>query len=731
MHLYVRALNWMLLCLATLVPLTTSAGKNIWTSTGPERFDPRCIAFSPAVEGVVFSGGAHSSFPGYAGIPTLYRSFVGGRSWAPTDPNSEMYRVTAIAFDPLDPTTAYACGNGLFKSTDGGATWTKFDNSLFTGAEWYGVTCDPVRRGTVYGCANLGLFKSDNGGGAWSKLLYDGSGSGNWARRLLIDPTNPQILYLQALYADFKSLDGGATWSQILPQGFSLLMNPPNPSVLYYYSGSSFFKSVDGANTWAPWSEGPDSIRTVSIDPTNPSVWYCGTLYAVWKSTDEGRTWFQTSLSAEEQSPVAAIACDPRVPGRLLVAKQGTYLSTDGAETWQGWLSGLGAGGTSYTLADLQLSGVVLSCGNLAQSQDGGTTWANVATNVPPLSGVLGGPLATAPSAPKVWYANGDWRSEDHGQSFTKVGSCASSTAGTLFCMAVHPADPWTVYFGSRYGLFKSTDGAVTCQAVTTGTKPFPPYRLVIDPTDPNTMYASNGDLWGTMGLYKSRDGGATWNAVSPPFQRAPVEAVALDPANPRTVYAGVRGGFGTPATFYKSSDGGNTWKASSKNLPGSGVNAIAIDPRSPKTIYVGTNGNGVFRSVNAGDSWASFNTGLSATTVLSLSVEPVAPGRIYAGTNTGGTFSFELDEDTPLVVQVGKLTDPFRLSVIGKFFTSACMVEVNSVAVPETSYKGPEKLIAKKGDSLKAMVPKGTTVWVTVYNPTSGNRSNPVAFSH
>lgn len=729
MGLCVRSLNWILLCLATLAPLATWAGKNTWTSTGPDRFDPRCIVFSPSAEGVVFSGGAHPGFPGYAGIPTLYRSFVGGRSWAPADANSDMYQVVGIAFDPLDATTVYACGSGLFKSTDRGATWTEFDNSQFTAAAWKGVTCDPVRRGMVYGCADLGLFKSENGGATWSKLPYSGSGSGNWARKLLIDPNNPQILYLQALYADFKSLDGGATWSQVLPQGFSLLMNPSNPSVLYYYSGSSFFRSTDGATTWQPWSDGPASITTVSIDPLNSSVWYCGTLYALWKSTDEGRTWVQTSLSSTEQISVAAIACDPRVPGRLLVAKQGTYLSTDGAATWQGWLIGLGVGTMRYTLADLQLPGVVLTGGYLARSQDGGANWAIVETNVPPDSGVLSGPLAVAPSAPNVWYTNGAWRSEDHGQSFTKVGNCTSS-AGTLTSIAVHPTDPWTVYFGSRNGLFKSTDGAVTCQPVTTGTKPFPPYRLVIDPSDPDTMYASNGDYWGTMGLYKSRDGGATWNPVSPPFQRAPVEAVLLDPTNPRTIYAGVRGGFGTPATFYKSSDGGNTWKAASKNLPGAGVNAIAIDPRNPRTIYAGTNGAGVFKSENAGESWSSFNTGLSAMTVMSLSVEPVAPGRIYAGTQSGGTFSFELDEDTPLLVQVWKLTDPFRLSVIGKFFTPTCVVEIDGLAVPETAFKGPEKIIAKKGEPLKAMVPKGTAVRVAVYNPETGNRSNEVSFS-
>src|SRR5438105_3950912 len=137
---------------------------------------------------------------------------AGINQWTSNGP--EGGRVFALVIDPVNPTTLYAgtCGNGLFKSTNGGANWTAL--TLFGDDCIHAVAITPNDSGTVYAGGNKGVFKSTDGGAHWIHTNGDGPVPAN---ALAIDPTNPLVLYGLANGFDsaaiYKSTDGGATWT--------------------------------------------------------------------------------------------------------------------------------------------------------------------------------------------------------------------------------------------------------------------------------------------------------------------------------------------------------------------------------------------------------------------------------------------------------------------------------------------------------------------------------------
>ncbi len=193
---------------------------------------------------------------------------------------------------------------------------------------------------------------------------------------------------------------------------------------------------------------------------------------------------------------------------------------------------------------------------------------------------------------------------------------------GEIRALAIDPSNPATVYAGTAGGgVFKSTDGASTWNAVNAGLTSTWVAALAIDPSATTTVYAAGGWLGG---IFKTTDGGGSWTALDAGLTDSAVNALALDPRTPSTVYAGTSDG------VLKSTDGGSSWTAVNAGLTDSFVYSLAIDPSAPGTLYAA--GRGVFKSTDGGESWTS--TGFpSSDTVLALAVDPAAPSNIYAGT--------------------------------------------------------------------------------------------------
>src|SRR5947209_12664211 len=255
--------------------------------------------------------------------------WAGDNVWTSLGPDGGS--ITALVIDPQNTSTVYAAtGNGVFKTTDKGASWTAANAGLPADLI-QAVVIDPQNTGTLYASIlSHGVFKSKDGGVSWNPA---GSGLPTYSSdvtgyqevpALVIDPRHPDTLYA-AIGDDplsrgiYKTINGGGNWTAVnsgLPSrspGYnvaSLAIDPQDTNLLYaavdLYSQQQtlnpgvIFRSADGGASWAATAAGLPGFShydlgpaPLLIDPRNSSTLYAGTASAgVWKSTDRGTSWF-------------------------------------------------------------------------------------------------------------------------------------------------------------------------------------------------------------------------------------------------------------------------------------------------------------------------------------------------------------------------------------------------------------------------------------------------------
>ncbi len=319
--------------------------------------------------------------------------------------------IQALAIDPHNPTTLYAgtYGSGVFKSTDGGASW---GTTGLTNAYISALAIDPVTPTTLYaGMYAGGVFKSTDGGASWNASGLTGSG----VLSLAIDPLTPATLYAGDWGSFvYKSTDGGVSWRDYLlfpsascgPCGAvrALAINHLIPTTLFlgtdpitqyyddgsvYYAGpGEVFKSTNGGISWGTsvYFDTPyESVRSLAIaprtDPRAPATLYAGTsgspgvFSGVFRSTDEGVSWNATGLTS---GGVSSLAIDLLTPTTLYAGTEsaGVFKSTDGGASWIA--TGLtGVGGVTLVIDPLTPTTLYAGTGTsgVYKSTNSGVNW--------------------------------------------------------------------------------------------------------------------------------------------------------------------------------------------------------------------------------------------------------------------------------------------------------------------------------------------------------------------
>ncbi len=245
------------------------------------------------------------------------------------------------------------------------------------------------------------------------------------------------------------------------------------------------------------------------------------------------------------------------------------------------------------------------------------------------------------PNDNNTWYIasafGGLWKTTNRGITFDPIFDDGGSF--TLCCVVVDPNDSNVIWLGTGEngsqrsahfgdGLYKSTDAGETWERVALETSEHIG-QIVIDPRDSDVVYvASQGPLFaagGERGLFKTTDGGETWDAILTISEDTGVNEIALDPHDPDTLYAtayqrrrrvGQLVGGGPESGIYKSTDGGDDWQELTNGIPegDKGRIALAIDGRTrPATVYalIAAQGDatGLYRSTDEGDSWERWGT--------------------------------------------------------------------------------------------------------------------------
>lgn len=476
-------------------------------------------------------------------------------------------RIDDIAVAETDPKTIYlgAAAGGLWKSTDGGMTWTPlFDDepNPSIGAVavapsnpsivWVGTGEANNRQSASWGD---GVFKSTDGGKTWAHMGLDDTQA---IGRVVIDPTNPDVVYVAALghlwgpnpeRGLFKTSDGGKTWNKVLfinnDTGVSdVAIDPQSPTTLYAaayerrrtvwgFNGGGpdggIYKSTDGGANWSKLTTdlpntGDIGRCAVAVYRKDPNVVYAliqsNKDGGVFRSEDKGATWRKMGSDDPRPSYFSQIRIDPNNDLRIWMGGVNLYYSDDGGKSFnQQRVRDVHSDFHAIWIDPENSNFILVGCdGGIYESRDAGRDWDHL--NVMPLgqayevgydnqqpyhvcAGYQDNAEWCGPS--RTWFAGGIPNSD-----WFMVGG------GDGFYVKPDPADPQTIYTESQDGNVERRD-LRTNEALSIRPVPKegdPPYRfnwnspLVISSRDHNTIY------YGGNFLFKSTDRGDSWTKL-------------------------------------------------------------------------------------------------------------------------------------------------------------------------------------------------------------------------
>ena len=370
------------------------------------------------------------------------------------------------------------------------------------------------------GTYQRGLFKSTNGGASWVRVNPAA------VRFVIVDPNDRETIYItadgtawNATTGIFKSTDGGSTWAAAGLQGKEgdplgngptlLAVDPQHSQTLYASRGAGLVKSTDGGSTWQPAGPPARDVQALAIDPRDSETLYAGTDGGIFKSTDGGHNWtvLQAGLGTSDWSEVLVL--DPSNPATLYAASDnGVLKSTDSGRSWQVSTAGMAGARVDEIAAASRGSAYALvgSQGLFKRAQHG---WRPVVTRPAAAASVM----AVDPQSPETLYvATDDGRifgTRDGGDSWKRLRTPSIPKSTDITTLAVDPQNPRTLYAGTyawgnggRDGIFKSTDGGATWFPEEWLDGPDEVSVLAVDPRNPKNLHASG------LFYYRSDDGG-------------------------------------------------------------------------------------------------------------------------------------------------------------------------------------------------------------------------------
>jgi photosystem II stability/assembly factor-like uncharacterized protein len=674
---------------------------------------------------------------GAAGIPTQPNVFfIGvnnggvwktddyGRTWKPLFDDQPTGSIGAIAVAPSNPNILYvgggeglqrpdlSVGDGIYKSFDGGKTWTHL--GLRDAQQIAAIIVDPQNANRFFVAAlghpygpntERGVFRSLDGGRTFTKVLYKDQHTG--AVDLAFDPVNPRIVYAVLWQARqgpwengtfsgpnsglYKSTDGGTTWSQLtggLPtftqNGLGRIgigIAPSDPQRIYALveargDAGGLYRSDDAGATWKRvngeqriYGRGND-FACVRVDPKLKDVVYVANT-STYRSTDAGIT-FTAIKGAPGGDDYHTIWINPLNPNIILLAlDQGATISVNHGATWSSWYNQPTAQ-FYHVITDNQFpywvyggqqesgSAAVSSRGN-----DGAITFRDWH----PVGAEEYAYIAPDPLDPNIVYASkaSKWnRITGEVEDITpKPPQGTQYRYLRTMPMIFSYVDPHVLYFAAQV-VFKTIDGGKNWEVISPdltrekydvpanvasyggaaqrqATRRGVVYSIGPSRLNVNTIWAGTDDGL----IHLTRDGGKSWKDVTPAAMTPWSKVAQLDVSHfdDDTVYAAVNRFRldDLKPHIYRSHDGGATWQEIVRGLPDAPVNAVREDSMRKGLLYAATE-TAAFVSFNDGDDWQPLRLNMPATSIRDLVVKDED---LVVGTHGRGFWV--LDDISPL----------------------------------------------------------------------------------
>lgn len=699
------------------------ATDQVWKELGPSNIGGRIrdMAADPTTKDVVYiatgSGGIWKSTDGGATFATAWDAYLPQSTGAVAVDSNGVVWVGTGEVDHGGGSAYY--GNGVYKSTDGGATWTNM--GLQDGDTVGRIVIDPRNNDRVFVAVqgalhdtlpSRGLFMTEDGGQSWTRVIVPASDS-TGAIDVAIDRGNPDVMLATTwdkirdeksrVYGPnsyvYRSTDGGRTWTNVhnapLPQSEQ---NPPlqtpdnlvgkmgvdfsdtDPNRAYLISSTArgnfngFFTSTDAGATWT--AVGPTTTGTlqnisggfawwfgrVDVDPKDSQhVFVEGVSLA--ESLNGGATWTTSQSPHADQH---AVEFDPFTAGRVYLGNDGGfYWSTENGRARGVWSKTARLPVTQfYEMDESSQDPSRVDAG----AQDNGSlkSWANDNTVNGDWFGFVGGDgmmNRIDPSNDRKYYGcsqNGGCR------GFVGTATGASSFGMTIpgarknwVAPIEFAADPRYMFGGSE-SVYRIDTEPGTGQRIwtkispdlTEGTEPRATgfgtiTTLGTTKADPNLVYAGtdSGLVWLSHNAMAADPATVTWEKIeSPVFPGRWVTRVTVDPDNPQIAWASFSGWRnGDPyAHVVMTSDGGKTWAdIGGKRIPQAPVNDVIRHPSKPKWVFVATD-VGVFRTTNLGKTWLKVGDNLPLVPVNDIDLSP-SGDTLFAATYGRGVWTTSL----------------------------------------------------------------------------------------
>ncbi len=638
----------------------------------------------------------------------VYKSTDGGETFVNVG-LKDTHHISRVLVDPGNPDVAYVAAmgplfggggeRGLFKTTDGGSSWTNTNPiNEFTG--FTDIVMDPRDSQVLYaasyqrqrtswgfngGGPGSGIWKTTDGGDSWTRLEGNGLPDAELGRvGLAIFQADPDIVYAQievhnperrtgaaarevnpAYSGVWKSTDGGQSWeiqgnNNSRPMYYSQIRVDPTNSDIVYTMGASFYKSVDGGKTFETVrGMGHGDHHALWINPDNPDLLMLGTDGGFNFSWDQGATWDFVNTMAVGQ--FYEVGVDMRRPYFVCGGLQdnGSWCGPSATRSSVGiknhdWYR-VGGGDGFYVRIDPTDYNTVYS-----ESQQGSMSRRDLRTGgstsiKPALPSDRGGqlrpgnvlgvtemderyrfewntPIEFSPHDPNTILTAGNrfFKSKDRGNSWTASEDLTKQLDRDQFSIMGVP--------GTESMASKNDGQSAPGQATTAAESPSQPGIIWVGTDDGN--------------LQVSRDGGATFSDVTGNLPGAPAgyfRVTRVEPSSfaPGTCYVTLdnhRNEDWAPYV-YVTRDFGQTFTSIVNNLPVGSPKVITEDPRNPNLLYLGTE-FGLFVSLNGGQEWERFQNGLPTVRVDDIMVHP-RDNDLVVGTH--GRSIWIIDDITPL----------------------------------------------------------------------------------